>query len=110
MKALFAQKALYSSIPILPPAAFPAFLARGGAAGRQGIAYRFTLAPLGRGLIPTSRFQEIHREHSLRRMRCSIPDLPLAPSGIPLPELPRQWPQTKKSDRPEAPGSASIRD
>jgi hypothetical protein len=31
MKALFAQKALYSSSPILPQAAFPA---RGGAAGR----------------------------------------------------------------------------
>jgi hypothetical protein len=56
MKALFAQKPLYSSIPILPPAAFPALPARGGAAGRQGIAYRFTVAPLGRGLIPTSRF------------------------------------------------------
>jgi hypothetical protein len=34
MKALFAQKALYSSIPILPSAAFPALPARGGAAGR----------------------------------------------------------------------------
>ena len=31
MKALFAQKALYSASPILPQAAFPA---RGGAAGR----------------------------------------------------------------------------
>ena len=36
MKALFTQKALYSSIPILPPAAFPALPARGGAAGRRG--------------------------------------------------------------------------
>ena len=33
MKALFAQKALYSSSPILPQAAFPALPARGGAAG-----------------------------------------------------------------------------
>jgi hypothetical protein len=30
MKALFAQKALYSSSPILPQAAFPALPARGG--------------------------------------------------------------------------------
>jgi hypothetical protein len=35
MKALFAQKALYSASPILPQAAFPALPARGGAAGRQ---------------------------------------------------------------------------
>ena len=35
MKALFAQKALYSSIPILPPAAFPALPARGGTAVRN---------------------------------------------------------------------------
>jgi hypothetical protein len=34
MKALFAQKALYSASPILPQAAFPALPARGGAAGR----------------------------------------------------------------------------
>ena len=34
MKALFAHKALYSSSPILPQAAFPALPARGGAAGR----------------------------------------------------------------------------
>ena len=32
MKALFAEKALYSASPILPQAAFPA---RGGAAGRN---------------------------------------------------------------------------
>jgi hypothetical protein len=30
MKALFAQKALYSASPILPQAAFPALPARGG--------------------------------------------------------------------------------
>jgi hypothetical protein len=35
MKALFAQKALYSASPILPQAAFPALPARGGAAGRH---------------------------------------------------------------------------
>jgi hypothetical protein len=35
MKALFAQKALYSASPILPQAAFPALPARGGAAGRK---------------------------------------------------------------------------
>ena len=35
MKALFAQKALYSASPILPQAAFPALPARGGAAGRR---------------------------------------------------------------------------
>jgi hypothetical protein len=34
MKALFTQKALCSSNPILPQAAFPALPARGGAAGR----------------------------------------------------------------------------
>jgi len=34
MKAFFAQKALYSSIQILPPTAFLALPARGGAAGR----------------------------------------------------------------------------
>ena len=31
IQALFAPKALYSSIPILPPAAFPAIRARGEA-------------------------------------------------------------------------------
>ena len=35
MKAFFAQKALYSSSPILPQAAFPPLPARGGAAGRR---------------------------------------------------------------------------
>ena len=39
MKALFAQKALYSSIPILPPAAFPALPARGGAAVRHAFGF-----------------------------------------------------------------------
>ena len=34
MKGLFASTNLYSSSPILPPAAFPALPARGGAAGR----------------------------------------------------------------------------
>ena len=38
-KAISALTALYSSSPILPPAALPALPVRGGAAGRQNLPY-----------------------------------------------------------------------
>ena len=69
MKALFAQKALNSSSPILPQAAFPALPARGGAAGRLDALLRNlsdSEPSVARVLAATLRFVIPGNEHRLR--------------------------------------------